>query len=224
MSGLFYSKFNIKKDNSLYKHNFYLILYILIRMYGEKSVNTMVNIDEAQDITINEYEVIRKANKDSIFNLYGDTNQLLYKNRGIEKWDQLSSFNLKGFKLNINYRNISQITYYCNKELSPLSMEPMGVDGDEVKEISIAEISDYIDNATYVIVKDRNSLAQLPIKNYNFIEKKDEDISTDNINVMTVEMVKGMEFSNVIVVDSGMNRREKYVAYTRALNKLIVAR
>lgn len=219
-----YSKFNIKKDNSLYKHNFYLILYILIRMYGEKSVNTMVNIDEAQDITINEYEVIRKANKDSIFNLYGDTNQLLYKNRGIEKWDQLSNFNLKGFKLNINYRNISQITYYCNKELSPLSMEPMGVDGDEVKEISIAEISDYIDNATYVIVKDRNTLAQLPIKNYNFIEKKDEDISPDNINVMTVEMVKGMEFSNVIVVDSGMNRREKYVAYTRALNKLVVAR
>lgn len=219
-----YSKFNIKKDNSLYKHNFYLILYILIRMYGEKSVNTMVNIDEAQDITINEYEVIRKANKDSIFNLYGDTNQLLYKNRGIEKWDQLSSFNLKGFKLNINYRNISQITYYCNKELSPLSMDPMGVDGDDVKEISITEIPDYIDNATYVIVKDRNSLAQLPIKNYNFIEKKDEDISTDNINVMTVEMVKGMEFSNVIVVDTGMNRREKYVAYTRALNKLIVAR
>ena len=41
---------------------------------------------------------------------------------------------------------------------------------------------------------------------------------------MTVEMVKGMEFSNVIVVDSGMNKREKYVAYTRALNKLVVAR
>ncbi len=219
-----YSKFNITKNDSLYKHNLYFILYILIRMYGEKSINTMVNVDEAQDITINEYEVIRKANKDSIFNLYGDTNQLLFKNRGIEKWEQLGNFDLKGFKLNINYRNISQITHYCNKELSPLSMEAMGVEGDEVKEISIGEILDYIDNATYVIVKDRNILSQLPIKDYNFVEKKDDDISQDNINVMTVEMVKGMEFSNVIVVDTGMNRREKYVAYTRALNKLIVAR
>ena len=219
-----YSKFNIENNNSLYKHNFYFILYILIRMYGEKSINTMVNIDEAQDITINEYEVIRKANKDSIFNLYGDTNQLLFKNRGIEKWDQLGNFDLKGFKLNINYRNISQITHYCNKALSPLNMDAMGVDGDDVKEINISEISDYIDKATYIIVKDRQILDKLPITNYNFVEKKDDDISPDNINVMTVEMVKGMEFSNVIVVDTDMNKRERYVAYTRALNKLIVAR
>ena len=123
-----------------------------------------------------------------------------------------------------NYKKVLLGLMFCLLPLGLFASESVSLLVDEVKEISIAEISDYIDNATYVIVKDRNSLAQLPIKNYNFIEKKDEDISTDNINVMTVEMVKGMEFSNVIVVDSGMNRREKYVAYTRALNKLIVAR
>ncbi len=79
--------------------------------------------------------------------MYGDTNQLLYKNRGIEKWEQLGSFDLKGFKLNINYRNISQITHYCNKTLVPLSMDAMGVEGEDVKEIALSEI---LDNNVYV--------------------------------------------------------------------------
>lgn len=219
-----YAKFNIVKIENSYKHTLYFILYILIRMYGEKSINTMINIDEAQDITINEYELIRKANKDSIFNLYGDTNQLLSKNRGVEKWEQLTSFDLKGFKLNINYRNISQITNYCNKVLAPLSMEPMGVNGNDVLEIDINDIEKYIDESTYIIVKDKSILKKLPIKEYNFIEKKNDTIRKDMINIMTVEMVKGMEFSSVFVVDIDMNKREKYVAYTRALNKLVVAR
>ena len=219
-----YAKFNIVKIENSYKHTLYFILYILIRMYGEKSINTMINIDEAQDITINEYELIRKANKDSIFNLYGDTNQLLSKNRGVEKWEQLTSFDLKGFKLNINYRNISQITNYCNKVLAPLSMEPMGIDGNDVLEIDINDIEKHIDESTYIIVKDKSILKKLPIKEYNFIEKKNDTIRKDMINIMTVEMVKGMEFSSVFVVDINMNKREKYVAYTRALNKLVVAR
>lgn len=219
-----YAKFNIVKIENSYKHTLYFILYILIRMYGEKSINTMINIDEAQDITINEYELIRKANKDSIFNLYGDTNQLLSKNRGVEKWEQLTSFDLKGFKLNINYRNISQITNYCNKVLAPLSMKPMGIDGNDVLEIDINDIEKHIDESTYIIVKDKSILKKLPIKEYNFIEKKNDTIRKDMINIMTVEMVKGMEFSSVFVVDIDMNKREKYVAYTRALNKLVVAR
>ena len=103
-------------------------------------------------------------------------------------------------------------------------MNPMGVDGEDVKEISISDMIENIDNSTYVIVKDRAVLKDLPIKDFNFIERKDEHISSDKINVMTVEMVKGMEFSNVLVVDKDLNRREQYVAFTRALNKLTVAR
>ena len=37
-------------------------------------------------------------------------------------------------------------------------------------------------------------------------------------------MTKGMEFSDVIVIDKDMIRREKYIAYTRALNKLVVSK
>ena len=219
-----YSKYNIENNDYLYKHNLYFILYILIRIHGEKSINTIVNIDEAQDISINEYRIIKKTNRESIFNLYGDKNQLLFKNRGISKWEQLDNFKLKEFNLNINYRNISQITNYCNKVLSPFNMGAMGVQGDEVVETDISEIATYINKSTIVIVKNRDVLELLPINDFNFVEKKDDDICNDKINVMTVEMVKGMEFSNVIVVDTNMTKREKYVSYTRALNKLIVAR
>ena len=48
--------------NDVYKHNLYFILCVLTRMYGEKNINMMLNIDEAQDITVNEYKLIKKAN------------------------------------------------------------------------------------------------------------------------------------------------------------------
>ena len=220
-----YAKYNIELTEKVYKHNLYFILYILTKMYGEKGINSMVNIDEAQDVSINEYKLIQKANCNSVFNLYGDTNQLLFKNRGINNWDSLSDLHLKNFKLNINYRNVATITKYCNQNLSPLAMEVMGVVGEPVKEISINEIENYINNSTYVIVKNKEILNNLSIsKEYNLIEKKEDNIDSNKINILTVEMAKGMEFSNVIVIDMELNKREKYVAYTRALNNLIVAK
>ena len=44
------------------------------------------------------------------------------------------------------------------------------------------------------------------------------------INILTVEMTKSIEFSDVLVIDKDMIRREKYIAYTRVLNKLIVSK
>ena len=49
------------------------------------------------------------------------------------------------------------------------------------------------------------------------------EISKDQVNLVRVRYVKGIEFDEVIVVDSGkMEREEKYIAYTRALTKLTV--
>ena len=42
------------------------------------------------------------------------------------------------------------------------------------------------------------------------------------LNLMTIQDAKGLEFETVYVIDEGMSDNEKYVAYTRALNRLIV--
>ncbi len=42
------------------------------------------------------------------------------------------------------------------------------------------------------------------------------------VSVITIEEAKGLEFDAVLVVDNYMNINEKYVAYTRALDNLII--
>ncbi|MGN1234890.1 MAG: hypothetical protein ACI4U2_02795, partial [Christensenellaceae bacterium] len=47
-------------------------------------------------------------------------------------------------------------------------------------------------------------------------------IAKTKINFMTVYESKGLEFTAVVVAEEGMTRREKYIAYTRALKTLAV--
>ena len=57
----------------------------------------------------------------------------------------------------------------------------------------------------------------------NVIDMNHSEISKDQVNLVRVRYVKGIEFDEVIVLDSGkMEREEKYIAYTRALTKLTV--
>lgn len=223
-----YEKYGVVENNSIFKYKLYLMLYILVKLRGEKSLSNLICIDEAQDITLNEYRVIKSVNKDAIFNLYGDTNQLLYKGRGLESWSSLSSigYELQGFKLNRNYRNVANITRYCNKNLIGLEMIEMGVVGDKVNEINLESIYEQLNKIKIVIVKNKDVLKYLKLNenDYHFIEHKNQSIEENKINIFTVEMTKGMEFSEVIVVDKDMIRREKYIAYTRALNKLVICK
>lgn len=219
-----YERFGIEKTNNMYKFNLYFMLYVVVKLDGEKEICKMLNIDEAQDISPNEFELIKKTNKSAVFNLYGDTNQLLFENRGVKDWNQLKMFDLKPYKLDVNYRNSAPITEYCNNAIEKLNTKTLGIEGESVVEIEINDIPNFISNNAYVIVKDKTILADMPIQDYIFIENKTDKISEEKINVLTVEMAKGMEFSKVLVVDKNMNSREKYVAYTRALNELIVAR
>lgn len=218
-----YLKFNIQrdeKDNTFYKHSLYILLYILQRLHGKKSIDKMLNIDEAQDITINEYKVIKDANENATFNLYGDTLQLLYQGRGIEKWEEIQFLFDKPFKLNQNYRNVSNITKFCNHELG-IEMESMSIDGDEVDYINIEKFNE-LPKEYVLIIKNLDTLKTLNLKleEYNIISNKSDLMKSNKINIFTVEMVKGMEFSKVVVYANDMKKREKYIAYTRALNTL----
>lgn len=51
-----------------------------------------------------------------------------------------------------------------------------------------------------------------------------DEIGPGLIALMYVDEVKGIEFDKVIVLPEGMSRNEQYIAYTRALNELVIAR
>lgn len=189
-------------------------------------------VDEGQDLALNEYRLISELNqKEVVFNIFGDTNQLMKPGRGITDWNSvMQEFSAEQYMLNENYRNTNQITRFCNDNFG-LKVLQTGVDGPKVREILRRDLERELVNLNIaserialllprgVQKKKYLDMELLPVNIKNIIG---ETMDNGYISVMYVDEVKGIEFDKVYVVSSKMARNEKYIAYTRALTELIV--
>ena len=217
-----------EKFDKLYKYTLYLTLLLLTLHYGSKNNDNHISIDEAQDISINEYRILKIANNSCIFNFYGDTNQLIYLSRGLRNWNSLQKlFNADQYFLKENYRNTNQITDFCVNELD-ININKIGLNGKDVSLIYDINLLPIMNNCNecVIIVKNVNVLIKLEINLdlYNVITKKDDIVSSEKINIYTVEMCKGIEYKKVFAIEKDMTIQEKYISFTRALFDLIVLR
>ena len=218
-------KFKIKygmTSKKMYPSDAYAICVICAGISERLSpVYSYVFVDEGQDISPCEYDLIRKINKKAAFNIFGDIAQNVTSWRGITDWESaFASFDIH--TLNQNYRNTNQIVEYVSKKLG-LGMQSIGYDGPKVSKINARGISGFF--------KDKKGLKALICadsvkeeylrKSYNDVGEKGA-VSRSKINVMSVYESKGLEFTSVVVVDKGLSNSEKYIAYTRALNELAV--
>lgn len=212
----------------------FALLNLLYMHQGKlNKVDRMLCFDEGQDINKFEYKLINDINGENIiFNILGDENQLINNAKGTENWDLLSGIKVfKKFKLAENYRNSQEIAKYCINETG-YTMNPIGVDDGGV--FIANETEKDIDNIIkafskddairkVIIVKHVNEDIKRFLQTYfnelhlNIIYDDSNSINTDKINVMTVNMVKGMEFDASLVFTNGMTNNEKYIALTRAL-------
>lgn len=216
-------------------HRFDLYAQLIFAMKYYKRVNGSVQficVDEGQDVAINEYRLISRLNQRGVvFNIFGDTNQLIKPGRGISDWSVIENeLSASKFVLNENYRNTNQITKLCNTCFE-MDVLQTGVDGSGVREISRSELekelSVWSDRTERVAVLLPRGVQK---KQYLHTEVLSEDIQNSigeemdagKIAVMYVDEVKGIEFDRVFVVENKMSRNEKYIAYTRALSDLIV--
>lgn len=189
-------------------------------------------VDEGQDLAVNEYRLLSELNQNHVvFNIFGDTNQLMKSGRGISDWNLLlSELQAEQYVLNENYRNTNQITRFCNDNFGLKTLQT-GVDGPKVREISRRDLEKEL--AGLMITTER--IAILLPRTVQKMKYLDMDILPENIrnmigetmdngfiSVMYVDEVKGIEFDKVFVVSAAMHRNEKYIAYTRALSELIV--
>ena len=204
-----------------YKHYWYLSLYCqYLTRKDLKGENYYIFVDEAQDLSLAELNLIYNINYQSqdntcypIMNLFGDVNQTLTE-YGIKDWKNLSYIQDE-YILDENFRNTNQIVDYCNSKLS-IKMKKVGVDMHNVEELESIES----------LIKSKRS----SIKEYTFIVKNEhsvEDLKTmfsqhfvENNSIFTVKDVKGVEFRDVYVIDRDMSANEKYISYTRALSQL----
>lgn len=206
----------------MYKSDAYALCSIC-QLLGKKltPAHSFVFVDEAQDISAGEYDLIRAVNKNAHFNLFGDIEQNVTPWRGVRDWGKtFPDFEI--FTLNQNYRNTNQIVEFVASTLK-VDMRPIGFDGPKVEKITPREISRFFKdkkglNAVICSERDREKYLR---KAYHDMREKGR-VSKTKINFMSVYESKGLEFSAVAVIPSGMSAGERYIAYTRALKDLAV--
>lgn len=224
----------IKAKGGLHRYDLYAAVWFCMKYYGENiGTASFICVDEGQDVAFNEYKLIRKLNgPDTVFNIYGDTNQLLKTGSGISSWDALKSkYHMKMFILNENYRNTNQITRHCNKNFD-MKVKTTGVDGCEVREIhrrdlekELASISLNNDKVAILLprsIRNKSNYIEQDILPEEIKNVIGDQIDNGHIAVMYVDEVKGIEFDKVYAVSQKMQQNEKYIAYTRALSELII--
>lgn len=190
-------------------------------------------IDEGQDISENEYQLIRDLNDPkAVYNIFGDVHQLMKTGRGISNWAQIDKIiGTKKYYLNENYRNTNQITRFCNESFG-MDVIQTGVDGANVRELRRADLESELSSLN--LVSERVVLL-VPRKGRPKSKYLREDllsaevkkhignqIGNGYISQMYVDEVKGIEFDKAYIVPKGMTKNEKYIAYTRALSELII--
>ena len=175
--------------------------------------------------------LFRSNQNNVVFNIFGDTNQLMKSGRGIADWSlMMSEFHAEQYVLNENYRNTNQITGFCNDNFGLQTLQT-GVDGPKVREIPRRDLEKEL--AGLKVTTER--VAILLPRTVQKMKYLDMDILPENtrkiigetmdngfISIMYVDEVKGIEFDKVFVVSAKMRRNEKYIAYTRALSELII--
>ena len=225
---------DVKNINGKYhRYDFYAQL-LFAKKYFKRVYGTLefICIDEGQDLAVNEYRLIYELNqKNVIFNIFGDTNQLMKPGRGIANWTALEEeFSARKFTLNENYRNTNQITKFCNSSFG-MDVLQTGVDGPNVREIPRRDLEKEL--AALNVTTERIAiLVPRGVQKKKYIDTdilpKDiakligDNMDNGYIAFMYVDEVKGIEFDKVFVVGNKMTRNEKYIAYTRALSELIL--
>lgn len=179
----------------------------------------LVFVDEGQDISRGEYDLLRRIHSDAAFNVFGDLKQNITPWRGVGDWSAVSP---TVYTLNQNYRNTNEIVAFVSDVLDA-DMRPIGLEGEEVARITPRQAAAFfrgkqglkaiIAREEYLPLFDKRGFALL---------KEDGRLSKSKVNVMSVFESKGLEFSAVAVYDKGMTENEKYIAYTRALRELAV--
>ncbi|MDE7107944.1 MAG: hypothetical protein K2O39_06430, partial [Clostridiales bacterium] len=198
---------------ALNKCKLYLLLTAYCYILGKPDFSAALFINEGQDYFFNEYKLLAECTKATV-NIYGDTNQQPVARRGIDDFDKLSAlWKLEHYALNENYRNAREITEYVNNLLG-MNVTSLGLDGGTVRKADLRDIPAELKS----FGDDRIAVVYSP----------DDEVTAEYLNktvppalLYTVVQCKGLEFERVYACGR-MTDKEKYIAYTRALDTLTI--
>ena len=244
-----------KRDNVLYDFTDYpLYLWDIMEYYNEYIYNIdALFVDEFQDVDEVQFDTFKRVLSKKKF-FIGDGWQSIFVFRGAdgEVFEKLEDFEL--YKLKYNYRSYQEIINYAANVYE--QFKPRVQDGEEcyITDITFAGNCSIVCNRGYggtiSIIDSFGSGNHIKNKvNYYMNSKECKDafdrfMSTNpmilcrtnkqvkavqefgHTNVSTIHQAKGLEYDNVLVIDTAIKSIEDlnvaYVALTRARDNLMV--
>ena len=178
-------------------------LYLLekMKMYDLNLNYTNLFVDEGQDLSPDQYELIIKLPIDNKF-IIGDPAQSIYMFRGADGqvFDKFKEEGYSSFNLDDNYRSYQEILNYCNSGLNAVK----GYGG---------RIYTRLDELL-------NKKPQVLCRSNLDVERVKEVYPY----VSTIHAAKGLEYNNVLIISFPITSLEEknimYVAKTRAIKGL----
>ncbi|GEA30383.1 RNA polymerase recycling motor HelD [Clostridium diolis] len=223
------------------------ILYLMIKLKGIKVKNEIkhIVIDEAQDYSFIQFEIIKEITGCKSYTIVGDSNQRLITTSEepamLHLDDVFKDLNVEitKYELNKSYRSTQEIMEYSNKFLDKDKIVPLVRKGEPVIEEEVYNNEEFVDTIISliedyeeegyeniaVIFKDKNELDKFS----HVIKEKINVQSLDNDDIMykggkvllPAYLAKGLEFDGVIIVESEeIEPLVKYIMCTRALHRL----
>ncbi len=124
------------------------------------------------------------------------------------------------------------MTNYCIDNLG-IKATPIGLHGPKIMIIDKVNNDELIKNlyhntakrTAYIVKEFADTVIQvinLLGNRANMIKDENCHIKDEKINFFTIRNAKGLEFDRVFVDNEGMTKNERYIAYTRTLEELII--
>ena len=208
------------------------LLYIRVLLEGieEKDKFSHIVVDEAQDYSPFQIELVNRLSKGNSITLVGDLAQGIYYYKGITKWEDLTEGLFNGdatyVQLTQSYRSTVEIIDFAKGALDAQKLGlknalPVLRHGEEPEVIKISEEEEYgeaIDNIIEIVKnKGKNSVA-LIVKNsdegaklnkilkknskYTFTEIKGKEKSLDSeLLIIPSYLTKGLEFDCSVIIN-----------------------
>lgn len=194
-------------------------------------------IDEAQDLSLFEFDFLKKLTMNNSFTIMGDIAQGINSFRGIRSWEKLktevfNNINLKDFILNQSYRSTKEIVEFYNMAL-PNTLpkgKPVYRSGEKPEKEKVENYKILFGRMISLINHYKksgcNSIAVITgsekesIKIYNKLFEKFDSLPVQlltsetksyktGITITSVENAKGLEFDAVLVIESEKTNYKK---------------
>lgn len=225
------------------------ILYLMVKLEGLKIKDDIkhIVIDEAQDYSYMQFEIIKEVTKCSSYTIVGDSNQRLITTDDEPAMLHLDEVfgdmktEIKKYDLNKSYRSTQEIMEYANRFLKEDRIVPLVRKGEAVFEEETENVEDCIETMLSIIedyeedgyeniavifsnTHDLEEYAPILKQRIGIQNLDNEDILYKGGKVIIpAYLAKGLEFDAVIIVENNnVQPLVKYIMCTRALHRLSV--